>query len=74
MSLSSDFVWIQENERIRRQLADAQEEERTLIVRLHVIETQLNAIASKFPPSTDLDGLAERFKKRGYSPVVLPRK
>lgn len=29
---------------------------------------------SLLPPSADLDGLAERFKKRGYAPVVLPRK
>jgi chromosomal replication initiation ATPase DnaA len=26
------------------------------------------------PPSTDLDGLVDRFKKRVYAPVVLPRK
>jgi hypothetical protein len=45
-----------------------------LLGRLHEIETQLNAVASNLPPSTDLDGLAERFKKRGYSPIVLPRK
>jgi len=32
---------------------------------LHEIETQLNAVASNLPPSTDLGGLAERFKKRG---------
>ena len=65
---------IQENARIKQQLASAQEEKRMLLGRLHEIETQLNAVASNLPPSTDLDGLAERFKKRGYSPVVLPRK
>ena len=65
---------IQENARIKQQLAAAQEEKRVLLGRLHEIETQLNAVASSLPPSTDLDGLAERLKKRGYSPVVLPRK
>jgi hypothetical protein len=45
-----------------------------LLGRLYKIETQLNAVTSNFPPSTDLDGLTERFKKREYSPVVLPRK
>ena len=65
---------IQENERIKQQLASAQEEKQVLLGRLHEIETQLNAVASNLPPSTDLDGLAERFKKRGYNPVVLPRK
>jgi len=65
---------IQENARIKKQLAAAQEEKRMLLGRLHEIETELNAIASNLPPSTDLDGLAERFKKRGYAPVVLPRK
>jgi len=65
---------IQENERIKKQLAAAQEEKRMLLGRLHEIETQLSAFASNLPPSTDLDALAERFKKRGYSPVVLPRK
>jgi len=65
---------IQENARIKKQLAAAQEEKRMLLGRLHEIETQLNAVASNLPPSTDLNGLAERFKKRGYSPVVLLRK
>jgi hypothetical protein len=65
---------IQENARIKQQLASAQEEKRILLGRLHEIETQLDTVASNLPPSTDLDGLAERFKKRGYSPVVLPRK
>ncbi len=65
---------IQENARIKKQLAAAQEEKRVLLGRLNEIETQLNAVASNLPPSTDLDALAERFKKRGYSPVVLPRK
>jgi FtsZ-binding cell division protein ZapB len=65
---------IQENARIKQQLAAAQEEKRVLLGRLHEIENQLNAVASNLPPSTDLDALAERFKKRGYSPVVLPRK
>jgi FtsZ-binding cell division protein ZapB len=64
---------IQENARIKQQLAAAQEEKRMLLGRLHEIETQLNAVASNLPSSTDLDGLAERFKKRGYLPVVLPR-
>jgi hypothetical protein len=72
---------IHENARIKKQLAAAQEEKRVLLGRLHKIETQLNAVASNLPPSTDLNGLAERFKKRGYAPVgidsyrvVLPRK
>ena len=65
---------IQENARIKKQLASAQEEKRMLLGRLHEIETQLNAVASNLPSSTDLDALAERFKKRGYAPVVLPRK
>ena len=65
---------IQENARIKNQLAAAQEEKRMLLGRLHEIETQLNAVASNLPPSTDLDALAERFKKRGYNPIVLPRK
>ena len=43
-----------------------------LLGRLHEIETQCRC--TNLPPSTDLDALAERFKKRGYSPVVLPRK
>ena len=62
---------IQENARIKKQLAAAQEEKRILLGRLHEIEAQLNAVASNLPPSTDLDGLAERFKKPGYSPVVV---
>ena len=65
---------IQENARVKQQLAAAQEEKRMLLGRLHEIETQLNAVASNLPSSTDLNGLAERFKKRGYTPVVLPRK
>ena len=72
---------IQENARIKKQLAATQEEKQMLLGRLHEIETQLNAVASNLPPSTDLNGLAERFKKRGYSPVgidsyrvVFPRK
>ena len=65
---------IHENARIKKQLAATQEEKRVLLGRLHEIETQLDAIDSTLPPSTDLDALAERFKKRGYSPVVLPRK
>ena len=65
---------IRENARIKKQLASAQEEKRMLLGRLHEIETQLNAVASNLPPSTDLNGLAERFKKRGYAPVVLHRK
>ena len=72
---------IHENARIKKQLAAAQEEKPMPLGRLHEIETQLNAVASNLPPSTDLGGLAERFKKRGYSPVgidsyrvVLPRK
>jgi hypothetical protein len=65
---------IQENARIKKQLAATQEEKRMLLGRLNEIEIQLNAVASNPPPTTDLNGLAERFKKRGYSPVVLPRK
>ncbi len=65
---------IQENARIKQQLAAAQEEKRMLVGRLHEIEIQLNVVASNLPPSTDLDALAERFKKRGYTPAVLPRK
>jgi FtsZ-binding cell division protein ZapB len=65
---------IQENARIKKQLAAAQQEKRVLLGRLHEIETQLDAVASTLPPSTDLDALAERFKRRGYNPVVLPRK
>jgi len=65
---------IQENTQIKKQLATVQEEKRMLLGRLHEIETQLNAVAFNLPPSTDLNALAERFKKRGYSPVVLPRK
>ena len=62
---------IQENTRIKKQLAAAQEEKKMLLGRLHEIETQLNAVASNLPPSTDLNGLAERFQKRGYSPVGI---
>ena len=65
---------IHENARIKKQLAAAQEEKRVLLGRLHEIETQLDAVTSTLPPSTDLDALAERFKKRGYTPAVLPRK
>ena len=65
---------IHENSRIKKQLASAQEEKRMLMGRLHEIETQLNAIGSNLPDSSDPNGLAERFKKRGYIPVVLPRK
>jgi len=44
-----------------------------LMGRVHEIETHLSAVASNLPPPTDLDGLAERLKMRGYSPVVLPQ-
>ena len=65
---------IQENTRIKKQLAAAQQEKQVLLGRLHEVETQLSAVPSNLPPSTDLDGLADHFKRRGYSPVVLPRK
>jgi FtsZ-binding cell division protein ZapB len=42
---------IQENARIKQQLAAAQEEKRVLLGRLHEIETQLNAVASNLPSS-----------------------
>lgn len=65
---------IQENARIKQRLASAQEEKRVLIGRLHEIETQINSVSSNLPSSADLAGLAERFKKRGYGPIVLSGK
>jgi len=44
---------IQENTRIKQQLAAPQEEKKMLLGRLHEIENQLNAVASNLPPSTD---------------------
>jgi len=46
---------IQENARIKNQLAAAQEEKQIILGRLHEIESQLNAVASNLPPSTDRD-------------------
>jgi hypothetical protein len=34
---------------------------------------QFNAVASNPPPSTDLDGLAEGFKKRVVPPKHIPQ-
>jgi hypothetical protein len=72
--LGFKLLYFEENTRITKQLTAAKEEKQMLLRRLHEIETRLNAVASNLPPSTDLDALAVRFKKRGYSPVVLPRR
>ena len=41
---------------------------------VYIFNMANGSIYSPSPPLTDLDGLAARFKKRGYAPVVLPSK
>ena len=41
---------------------------------VYIFNMATGSIYSPSPPLTDLNGLAEKFKKRGYAPAVLPSK
>jgi len=41
---------------------------------VYIFNMATGSIYSPSPPLTDLNGLAEKFKKRGYRSVVPPRK
>ena len=62
---------IQEKNQIKKQLTTVQVERDRLTEKLHEIEDRLNAVGSNLPPASDLNAIAERFKSRGYNPVVL---